>query len=654
MEDKISRHDTDEDDKTDIDTLVAWFEDSEEVTHNARKMAERDRDYYDHIQLTAKELEALRQRGQPDIIINRIQPKINFLIGFESTNRTDPRAFPRTPKDEPAAEAATDALRYVEDNTDLKEHFSSVWENMLIEGYGGVELVIEEGPQGQRNISAVGWDWDRLFYDPHARKLDFSDARYMGGVIWLDYEDAEARWPDAEDVLERTVSAEQEAVRTYSDRPSWKTWVTGRDRKRVRICQMYHREGGQWVYCVFTKGGKLESMPVPFKDQDGKSYCPMFLQSSFVNRDNERYGVVRQMIGVQDEINKRRSKALHRVSTRQVRSEKGAVDSVDVAKAELSRPDGWIETNPGFEFEVLKNGDQLAAELNMLQEAKNEIELFGPNQALLGKDENAPSGKAILANQQSGQTEIGVLFSRFAGFKKRVYMGIWSLIRQYKDEEWWIRVTDDEQKARFVGFNRPVTMAEDLVQRLVSQGQPEDVVQQQIDQAMQDPFAAQELQQVIRVENQPTQMNMDITVENVPDTANVQEEQFKALVQLAPAVTFPPKVYLQASSLRNKDQLLEELDGSQMTPEQQQAQQELAAIELETKQVAVEKTKAEIKKLLADALKSSVEADMAAAPVGMITEPQIQSSSASVPPTETGVQPEQPPPGISGDYGVMQ
>lgn len=147
---------------------------------------------------------------------------------------------------------------------------------------------------------------------------------------------------------------------------------------------------------------------------------------------------------------------------------------------------------------------------------------------------------------------------------------------------------------------------------------------------------------------------MYITIENVPDVANVAEEQFQALVQLAPAVTFPAKVYLQASSLRNKDELIQELEGAQATPEQLQLQQELAALEMEEKRASVEKIRAEIRKLGADALKASVEADMAALPQGVITEPRIESSASVPPPELTGeMELQQPPPGISGDMGAI-
>ena len=101
------------------------FEESEESTYDARKQAERDRDYYDHKQLTSEELSVLDKRKQPPVIANRIQPKINFLVGLEKDQRIDPRALPRTPKHEQDADGASQALKYVADSEDYDQKRSA-------------------------------------------------------------------------------------------------------------------------------------------------------------------------------------------------------------------------------------------------------------------------------------------------------------------------------------------------------------------------------------------------------------------------------------------------------------------------------------------------------------------------------------------------
>jgi hypothetical protein len=48
--------------------------------------------------------------------------------------------------------------------------------------------------------------WDRLFYDPHSRRIDFSDCRYLGIVIWMDRDELYDLYPQAEDVIEEAFS----------------------------------------------------------------------------------------------------------------------------------------------------------------------------------------------------------------------------------------------------------------------------------------------------------------------------------------------------------------------------------------------------------------------------------------------------------------
>lgn len=597
-------------DDFDLALHVSQVEDWEETTSSANRLAERDRDYFDGKQLTSEEIKALSDRGQPDVIFNVIRSKVNYLLGYEINSRTDPKALPRTPQDEEAAEAATDALRFVEESNNLDQMFSSVWENIVIEGYGGIELTVDGD-----EIGAVHWAWDRLFYDPHSSKYDFSDATYVGGVTWMDADQAKQQWPGMESVIDATVSGDLNT--THDDKPKWKVWSTGSRRKRVKIIQMYYRQGVDWHWCIFTKGGKLEGGPVPFKDEKGQSFCPLFMQSAYVDRDNNRYGEIRALISPQDEVNKRRSKSLHLLTQRQTKAERGAVDDVEMMKQEMAKPDGHIEINPGYQFEVIDTSQQIAGNMEMMAQAINHMQSQGPNAALMGKQDGAPSGRAILANQQGGQTEMSPLIDRHLHLKQRVFRAIWSLVRQYKTAEWWVRVTDNEDNVKFVGLNRPVTMREDAMKRFEKQGVPPEQAQAVMAQAEADPMQAHMLDQVVRVENVPSEMWMDITVEQVPDVANMMDEQFQALTKLAPAVVFPPEIYIKASSLRNKRELLEELKSAQGgNPEVAQMQAQRAALE-------IEKFKAEIEKIKAETISTLAKADQTDAQTGSIVNPQI-------------------------------
>lgn len=579
----------------DHERLLRQFEEAHDNTATERELAERDRDYYDGKQLTAEEEEALRQRKQPIVISNRIRPKIDALMGFERKQRTDPKAFPRTPKHEEDANSVTDALRFVCDQNSFQQLRSEVAESMLVEGIGAATVTVRKARDGF-DVVMTAVPWDRFYRDPHSRRRDFSDASYLGVVLWMDEDDALAiaDSKQAKEVIEACYDTTE--GETYGDRP--KVAWADKKRKRVRVLQHRWREGGTWKTAILTKGGFLrDPQDSPYLDEDGKPECDVIAVSCYIDRDNRRYGHVRNMVSAQDEINKRRSKALHRLSVRQVIAESGAVDDVAKAKVELAKPDGYIEVAPEMRFDIV-NSEQLAmGELELYREAKAEIDASGVNPALQG-DVKAPSGRAMEAMTTAGLAETGVAFDALRDWSLRAYRQAWNRIKQYWTDEKWVRVTDDERNLRWVGLNRQTTLGEQL-QR---QGKlPPDV----------DPNDPR-LQQPV-VENELAQLDVDIVVDEAPDSVVIQSEQFAQLVDLkrADPMAIPTKAIIEASSLRNKDAILKHIEDNGVPPElaqqMQELQQALQECQQQLQQAQQDKGR---EKQEAQAIKSQVDADI--------------------------------------------
>ena len=573
--------------------LVRDFEAAEDATADSRKLAERDRDYYDEKQWTADEKAALEGRGQPAVTFNRIKRKVNSLMGLEKQTRKDPKAFPRNPDDEDAARSATDAIRFVCDRSrwDDKRSFSA--KDIAIEGTAAIMVGVVQNKDGiDPDIRRIAWD--RFYYDPHSGEFDFADAKFLGVVVWMDLDDAMRAYPDAKDALESTWRQAQNSE-TYDDRPKWNLWADYK-RRRVRLCEHYYREGDVWRFCMFTRAGfVVEPQDSPYLGDDDKPECPIKAVSLYVDRDNNRYGEVRTMIGPQDEINKRRSKGLALITQRQVRvSPSVAIDPKDVRK-ELSRPDGVFIGEPG-DVEILPTNDMAAANFQLLQEAKAEIDLLGPNAALAGKNEQAMSGRALIAQQQGGMIESAAYLDAIRTLSLAVYRSVWARIRQFWQEERWIRVTDDENNVRFVGLNRPVTALQAMAKQLgvekgaLDQADPEAV--QQLQAFAQDPRA----QMVVGMENVAAEMDVDIIIDEGIDTPTVAAEQFDQMLKMAGSgIPIPPDVLIEASSLRNKSKLLEMM--RQPNPGAQQAQE----LQMATAAAELEKTQSETARNLADA-----------------------------------------------------
>ena len=121
--------------------LKAWFSDAEDSSYDSRALSERDRDYVDGNQLSSEEIAELTKRGQPVVVMNQIRRKINLMLGLELQRRTDPKGFAVQPSDQGGADAMTDALRFVVDNTNFDPIRSQVFENMMVEGFAGAEVI---------------------------------------------------------------------------------------------------------------------------------------------------------------------------------------------------------------------------------------------------------------------------------------------------------------------------------------------------------------------------------------------------------------------------------------------------------------------------------------------------------------------------------
>ena len=232
------------------------------------------------------------------------------------------------------------------------------------------------------------------------------------------------------------------------------------------------------------------------------------------------------------------------------------------------------------------------------------------NNALQGRTGSSSSGRAIIASQQGGLVEISPLTDRHRHFKVRVYRAIWDRVRQFWNEEKWIRVTDNDDNVRFVGLNREMTVGEQIVEDAVKQGaSKEEAIQYVQQQAMQNPQMAAQLNQRVRV-NVPAEMDMDIIVNSSPDSITIQQEQFEQIANMAQSgVPFPPEVIIRASSLRNKEELIEALKPQQQQPDPMQEQ--MMQLEFAGRQADLENTQAKTAETKTKAIKNLSDAENA-------------------------------------------
>lgn len=565
------------------DETLAWlirqFNESADISDCARREAEIHRDYYDGKQWSEKELQVLNARGQPAITDNRIKDKVDYTLGLERKMRTDPKALARHPQDDQGADAVTAGLRYIADCSGFPQVKSKVFGNLAVEGFGGAEVIAENSTYPRtknKKISIRYIRWDRLFYDGHSLADDFSDARHMGILKWMDLDEAVSTYKgELKDANGKKLTIPQfsqysslfssesfvSGFPTYEDKPRW----FDRGRKRVQIIEHYYKRGNDWWRAVYSRVGFIEApaQSVYIDAETGETCCPIILQSLYVDREGNRYGLVKRYKDLQDEINKRRSKSLHLLSVNQALAEKGAVDDVESARKELAKPDGFVEYTPGMKMEVRENADLAEGQFKLLQEAQMALSATGPNQALLGNTGDI-SGRAKQLDQQGGLITLGIQGDSIRFWQKRVMMATFSRMKQFMTGEQFVRVTDGEN-TKFQPLNSTYPDNHPHVMAGKAQaGAPMNVL---------------------------PEMEMDIVIDEAPDVATVQQEDFQSLVSLADGkVPIPPTALIEASGLSSatKKKVIDAMsghlpDGTQVPP---QVMQQMKAAQEQIQQIS--------------------------------------------------------------------
>lgn len=458
------------------------------------------RRYYHGAQWTEDQLKVLKKRRQPPSTKNRIARKIDGTIGLIERLRQDPKAFPRTPKQEQGAELATAVLRYVLDEQEWKAKSPECARDGAVDGIGGIEIEIEQGDHGDPEVSFDIVEPDSFFYDPRSYRADFSDSGYLGQGKWVDLDTAKDMFPDKAE----EIGGEDDGTEFTSNPDRDQKWFSfDGSKKLVRLVDVWYKHKGEWCWAIFTGSVILMEGKSYLKDEKNKTACKYIMFSCNVDHDGDRYGFVRHMKSSQDSFNFKHSKLNHILASRRLIMSQGSVQDVEKARQEWARDDGVVLVN-GNVNEGIKADDRtfdFSGWAKLLEEDKAELDNYGPNQALIGDMANT-SGRAIQLLQQAGMAELGPYILGYRGWKVRVYRAIFCAVQQYWQAERYIRVTDDEGLAQFIQING-VGVGPDGLPTMV---------------------------------NALGSLDVDIILDEGPDTVNAQADVYETLTQVLPSV----------------------------------------------------------------------------------------------------------------------
>ncbi len=619
--------------RTELRMLLNWYYlEKEKQAANRLEMA-LDCDFYDGIQWDPTDAAELRDRGQKPLVYNEIAPMVDWMIGTERRARVDWRVLPRTEDDVQLADVKTKVLKYVSDINRAAFTRSRAFADAIKAGVGWVDDGVRDDPT-QDILYSRYEDWRNVLWDSTAYELDLSDGRYIFRWRWVDLDVAVAMFPHREDVIRQAAHDGSLTRPLEEDEDLWVSPLdaytgerTGRiggggsglmvdaRRERVKLIECQYKkpsttkivvegpmagsvfdprdrvlasmvgQGGHQIIdkvmmrthvAVFTEAHMLGYGPTIAR-HNRPSLTPIWCYRR--SRDRMPYGMVRRVRDIQEDLNKRASKALFMLSTNQIVADDNATDDWDELRDEADRPDGIIKKKRGAELEIRRDTDAATGQLNMMElDARSIQKSGGVADENLGRQTNAISGEAIRARQLQGSVVTtepldNLRFATQVQGEKQL-----SLAEQFYTGEKVIRLTGARGALEWLRINVPEVQADGSVRFM------NDIAASQADFMVSEQDYAGTLRQVM----------------------------FDAMNQIAQKL--PPEVGLrfmriafEFSDLSNKDEIAEELrrvtgerdPNKEMTPEEAQQAEEQMAMQAEALQLQRESAKAALEEQMA-------------------------------------------------------
>lgn len=172
---------------------------------------------------------------------------------------------------------------------------------------------------------------------------------------------------------------------------------------------------------------------------------PFVRRLAFVDKTTKTpYGVIRQIVDPQSDLNIRRNQALLMMATKQVVADEGAVEDKDMAAIEVAKPNGWIEVKAGKKFQILDNVNMAGPHVQFAESDSAYVkQISGVTSENRGTNSNALSGVAIQSLQEQGSVITTPIIDNHILAHQLEGEIVLSLCEQFIHRKMQFRITND-------------------------------------------------------------------------------------------------------------------------------------------------------------------------------------------------------------------
>lgn len=589
------------------------------------EMAKRCDQFYRGQQWDAADVATLDDQGRPALTINTILPTVNTVLGEQSSRRADIKFKPRSSGMQEVADILTKVYLQISDNNKLNWLESQVFSDGLIQDRGWFDVRIDFSDNYKGEIRITAKDPLDILIDPDAKDYDPRSWNEIFETKWMSLDEIEEQYgqdkadtlrfiaengssfgSDSMEYQEQRYGAvpEHEYVGGHAYDPE-----EARILRAIRVIERQYYQMKECMFYVDPVTGDERQVPYDwskkkreeFADEyglhitekrvrkvrwtvtadsvvlfdDWSPYQHFTLVPYFPYfRRGRPFGIVRNLISPQEQLNKITSQELHIVNTTANSGwivESGSLSGMTADDLEEHGAETGLvlEYNRGSSPPAKIPPNQIPTGLDRLsQKAAASIkQISGVSDAMLGTDSPEVSGVAIQAKQNRGILMIQVPMDNLTKTRHYLAEKILQLIQQYYTEERIIQITDESDP-----YKPSVAIPVNI---MTPEGQ---------------------------VVNNLTLGEYDVVVDTMPARDSFDEVQFAEAIQLRGAgVPIPDDMIVEYSHLARKADIANRIRQMQGTapPTEQQLQLQQFQMEAQIRQTQLEiaKLEAEVTRL---------------------------------------------------------
>lgn len=580
--------------------------------------------------------EKLEKEGRPALTFNMILAVINTALGDHLKRNVNMTFKPRRNASRQVAMVLSKLAMQITHANNYKYQEMMVVSDGLIQdrGYFDVRINFDNHMGGEIELTSV--DPATVVLDPDAKEYDPATWGEVTVTRWMSLDEIGHKYgEDKVNSLKSNVAGgdnfRYDSVR-FEDKGFGDTNAPGqsyvydtgaaetRDIKSVRVVERQHYQWTMERMFVDSQTGDMAEVPSGWSDKKAQAFAKkmqlfmhkragrrvrwtvsadqvllyddwsMYRTFTIVPffpyfRRGQPFGMVRNLVGPQEYLNKTRSQELHIVNTTANSGwtveegtlvnmttdelvERGAETGLVLEHARGSNPPKKIEPNS-----VPSGLDRIS------EKAAFAIrEISGVNDGMLGFAAPSVSGVALDRKTQQGQVQLEVPATHLEYTRTLVTKKILELIQDFYTEERVVQITYDHNPNQ----------------------DPEEVMINTVGAAGQ-------------IINDVTRGDYDVVISTSPARENYDEGQFADLMDMRMnGIAIPDSIIIRHSNLANRDAIADEVE--KLLGQAEPTDEEIQMMQMQ-QQLAIETAKAELDKLTAQAenLKSVTALNMAKA-----------------------------------------